>query len=775
MSEKIENIQEYEIDLKQLYKGIMSHKIALFSTLLIVFFISLVYVYTSKNVYQANALMQIDAENPISPNAQLLASLSGASINSIIENEVEILTSRFLAKRVINKIPEIRIKYFKKKFLKTKEFYKNSPFVVSAKIRNKVTYATNFNLEVIDKNSFILSAKPGIKYTIISAIKKLLNIATDEEMEPITYKQKHYFGKIINTPWFEFSINKIKNINQNEKFSFNILNENQIIENFNESLNISAAKSGSSITFSYQDSIKKRSEEILELFLNEYERQNLEYRNLNIAKTTEFIDEQLRGFDDKLKKSAKNLEGYKEQNALVNFSGTADVTAKRLSELEKELYEIEIQNDVMQSLKDFVSSNKDLANIALSTGLSDQNIQALLKDIQDTITLRASLLVDYTNLHPDVIKANQKLNSLKKTLLNLINSNLRIISTKKEKIQSGIDKITSSLETLPAKEQKLITLTRDFKSDEAIYNFLLQKRAEAAIAQASSTSKLRVLSEVYADDKPIKPKKSLILVVALVTGFILGIFISLLLEFLDDSIKDIDDISSNFSLPIYGAIPEYKAKNKTAFDESLRVIRTNLEFIDPDLQNKCKVITITSTISGEGKTTIIAELAKVMAQSEKKVLLLDMDLRRSTLHKKLFLENTNHGVSTLLSGKYNTSEVIKQYNNQTLDIITSGPTPPNPSELIMSKSFKKILIELKEQYDYIFIDSPPVGYVTDATILLQNSDIGIIITRIGISKKDTLKNTVKLVKTNHLKNVGIVVNSYNLNKKSYGYGYGYGY
>ena len=238
--------------------------------------------------------------------------------------------------------------------------------------------------------------------------------------------------------------------------------------------------------------------------------------------------------------------------------------------------------------------------------------------------------------------------------------------------------------------------------------------------------------------------------------------------------KTAEDFDKLTNIPLYAAIPQRKDKmTGSQFEEAMRVLRTNLQFAGG--AKKSKIVALTSSISGEGKTTAAVALAKIIAATGKKVVLLDLDLRRSRIHVEFNITN-KVGVSSVLSGVRTLHEVMHEDILENLDVITSGPKPPNPSELLVTASFDEMIAKLSEAYDYVIFDTPPIGLVTDAMILLQIADIGLIVTRANYSKKAFIKNIERFAAEHKLQNLGFIINGVEADKKQgYGYGYGYGY
>jgi capsular exopolysaccharide synthesis family protein len=307
--------------------------------------------------------------------------------------------------------------------------------------------------------------------------------------------------------------------------------------------------------------------------------------------------------------------------------------------------------------------------------------------------------------------------------------------------------------------------------NEKIYSMLLEERATTAIVEASNISYIRILEAPYVPGAPFKPKRRTILLVGLIFGVILGIVQAFLREFFDNTFKSLEELERHTDVPVYGIVPHRSTKRSFIhYKEALQVMWSNLE-LSPNAKS-VKVITFTSSVSGEGKTLTTTEFGKVMAKNGKRVVVINMDMRKPTLHESFGLPNTV-GISTLLAGKESLVSAIQQTDITNLHVITSGPKPPNPTGLIMSKYFEKVIEVLKTRYDYILIDSPPIGLVADAMKIMHLSDLTLIVVRVNYSKKDFIKVVNRFYADEKL-NIGIIMNDITP-EKSYGYGYGYEY
>ena len=765
-----------EIDLSEVFSVIKRFK---YSILLIAFTTTIfatVFAYFSPNIYSSNTTVFIKSERG-SPSDFMSMALGEQSNN--VDNELEIIKSNYIISKALENL-NLGTRYYTKHNLRTQELYQNSPFLVTTKSISKKATETLFRLNPVDDKSFELTLMPSFKSTIIYKIKSLLSTVS-EEKKPIEYKKVFNYGEDILTPWFNINVQKLYTL-ENPSYSFTIMPNNEMGAFIKDSLSVSTlSKLATIINLSFQDNVPQRAIDILDAITSAYLKEELSYKKMSSEKTLEFLDTQIAGIYKNLKASATNLEQYKTDNQVLNLTGKASLSAEKLADLQTQLYELNIKENVFRNIATYIKENKDISGISLGSSSAndkagvDSSINAIILKIQENTLLRNSLLIDYTELHPDVLKVTKNLQSLKRSLSKAIHSTLRNIANSKKTLNRTIEKHTNAINELPQQEREITELQRDFAANEHIYSFLQEKRAETAIVQSSTVSETRVIDSASQPEKPIKPKRALIVIVGLILGMIIGISLAFLRNYLDDTIKTVEDIEKHTDIPLYGAVPLFdpKSNHNQPYEEALRVIRTNLEFLYES--NKSKLVTITSSIPTEGKTTLTTEVAKIIAKSHKTVIVLDLDMRRARAHEKYNLSNQK-GMSTFLANKHSLMEVIQQTELENLSVITAGPTPPNPSELIMTKRMTKLIEVLMEKYDYVLLDTPPIGLVTDAMMLMKISDLNIFVMRANYSKKDFIKNINRFVEEHKLNNPGMVLNGVQLTKNSgYGYGYGYGY
>ena len=738
---------EEGIDIKDILSSLWRYKKSILGIALLAAMIAAYRAYFAPPVYMASTLLKIDNTGYKNNNGFLAASMQN-DVNEI-ENEVVIFKSYNIAKKAIEKL-HIGTRYFTKEDLRIVELYKDSPFVVTSRYLAPELYGAVFKLTPVDKNHF--------------------RLAVAKKQVSIKYDAVHSYGEKIDSEWFSLSIQKVFTLDRKE-YTFTIVPNERMVDFVKNRISATmVTKHGNILRVSFVDNVPLRAKEIVNRVADAYAQNNLEQKSESAKKQLNFIDRQLEAIDRSLKGSADKLQKYKASNIVVDINSKAQMTASKLSDLESKLYEINMQIDIMESILNHIKSHKDISSINMDySQQSNPAISSLLEEIQKSIAKYATLSVNYTEKHPEIIVAKRQIESLKKSLIDALRSNLRTLKNSRSRLLDIISVQKQALKSLPEKEQELGELTRSFMINEKIHSFLLEKRAETAIIKSSTISNTHIIEAARTPGTPIKPRRGLMLLIGIAIGFALGIGQAFLRIYLDDSIKTSEDIEKLTKVPLYGILPLLKSEKLVPYyREAVRGLWINLAFLKT--RNKSKIISITSSVSGEGKTFTIYHLSRVIAHNrDKSVIVLDLDMRRASLHKNFGIDNTDFGMSTLLLDKCTLEDAITKTDNENLDLITSGPVTSNPTGLIMSIVLESIIKKLSQKYDYIFLDTPPIGLVPDATKIMHLSDITLFVVRADRSTKEYIKDINRLNEKEEI-NLGIVLNGVNFGNK-YGYGY----
>jgi capsular exopolysaccharide synthesis family protein len=438
----------------------------------------------------------------------------------------------------------------------------------------------------------------------------------------------------------------------------------------------------------------------------------------------------------------------------------------------------------LNSLKNYLKSSVDFSKLPAPTvaGIDEPNINANVTKLIALSIQRSNLVY---SIKGDVYyeRIDNEIQSIKKVLLENVNSYRNALQYDLNLANQKIAKVENEISKLPENKQEWLKLSRKYNLSDGIYNTFLQKRSEASIVKAANLSDIQFIDPAKdVGAGLLGPKTSVNYVLAFFMGLIVPLILVFFIFFITNSIQNVEDISSLTQLPLLGIVGvKYSESNlsvfekpKSALSESFRAIRSSLQFLYKKQSIEgTKTLMLTSSVSGEGKTFCSINIATVFALSEKKTIILGLDLRKPKIFDDFNIKN-DIGVVNYLIGQKTLGEVIQHTHIPFLDVITSGPIPPNPSELILGESMKEMMERLKKEYDYIILDTPPVGLVSDALELAQFCDVTLYVVRQNFTKKEMLTLLNNRSKRGELNNISIIFNGYE-NKAKYGVGYGYGY
>lgn len=756
--------EEDETDLRQVIGTLYRHRWAILVFTLLGVLISAVLAYFKPNVYQAQSTVEIQVKNPWGWGGRqdaVSSALSGGSASSL-DTEMEIIRSRFVTSKALKKV-DFSHHYFIYKKFKQLELYKNSPFSVEM----TKGFGTVFHLYPINAEKFRLKTtyKKGGKER--------------------TYDRVHIYGKEIHTKDFVLVVRRKPGIKMTEsEYLFRVDNPKGLAAAIHGRVHTApVSKRATLIKISFQDTVPLRTQEFVNALTTAYLRQNIERRTQEAEKTLEFINSQLKTLAENLKVSAANLEAFQRKTKTIDVDKKVERLSEKLGEYESQLATLRLQEEILNSLVRKVKKGKELETLTLAgIGIKDEALAGLISDLRDAILKKKELLRDYTSAYPEIQKLQTRIKQLRKIIIQSVSNLYKSVKEKEKFLRLQMGKFHRELSSLPEDQRNFLALQRRFASNEKFYSYLMEKKTETEIRKASTVSANRIVDTALYPGAPVKPKRKLIVLIGLILGLILGIAYAFGRELIDDRIKNEEQIKELCDVPILGTVPHFKiAKNenplifkdpKSIAAEAFRNIRTNLLFMNPREQGQ--IVAVTSTIGGEGKTTICTNLGGIIALAGKKVVILNLDMRKPTLHKRFGVKNQK-GMSNLLSGHAKLSEVIQHTGYENLDIISSGPVPPNPSELIGGEILPQVFKVLRRHYDIVLLDTPPVGLVTDARLVMGEADITLFVLRAGFSRKIFLSKINEYYRQNDYKGIGIVLNDFNVSKHGYGYGYDYAY
>ncbi|CAA6817411.1 MAG: Tyrosine-protein kinase EpsD [uncultured Sulfurovum sp.] len=718
----------------ELFKTILPYKWSILFITLISIIMANLYLYFIAPTYESRAIIKIKINNDVQATDLLRDSLNNTNTVGI-KQEILSLKTYKINRKVLEEI-DFSIQYFQKENYKMVELYDSSP------LNLKLNKESDF--EVIKQVVTVTSKKNGF------------TLSTKELGESIIYP----FNTQIQTPYFSGSLIQKKPflkpiqivLNGNSRSIYeSIIRKKLFVKQIDPDANL--------IQISFQDTIPKRANAYVNALVKIYMTQNFQKKDQTNSKVLSFLDLQLNNIKEKLEKSEDGLEQYKTLN---NVEPTVQVkdSFDKLSAIDLDLSELTLKEKLAKNLIRFVQNNQNLD--AIGPTLLEFNDATTIKFINSLEELQQQedeLALEFTDRYPKLINIRKRIQRIKsKILLNVKNLRSTLIS-KRVNLEKRKKKYEKILKELPQKEKKLISFQRDYEVNSKMYSYLLEKKSENELLKVASISDYEIIDQAYTSSRPIKPKRLIFLIAMSIIGFIFAIFISLLRALLLDKIAKHRDIELLTKLPIYGIIPLYHNVmfSTIKLKEAYHKLATNLQFSKKEAIGS--IILLSSKTQGEGKTTTVVNLAGVFQNSQYKTIVIDLNMRTPTLHNHFGIEQQYSGMSTYLSQRDNIGNIIFSTNYQNLDIIPSGPIPPNPSQLVFSNRLNELLEILKNKYDYIIIDTSAYDTAIETLYLMKFTSINLVVLKEKVSKKSSIIELEQIIQEKNLVNMGLVLKS----------------
>ena len=539
------------------------------------------------------------------------------------------------------------------------------------------------------------------------------------------------------------------------------------------------------LTLSLKDSSPARAEDVLNMLIAVYNEEAIRDKNQVAVNTANFINERLIIIEGELGGVESDLESFKRENRIVDIGSTAGMYMSESQKYNADALELETQLRLAAYIKDYLTDpKKETDLIPSNTGIGDQNIEGQISLYNAAKLKRDRLIDDSSERNPVVEELNNSLRAMKQNIIRAVDNMIVSLKVKRDDAQSREERAQQRVTSIPSKERRMLSIERQQKIKEALYLFLLNRREENALSQAMADNNARVIDSADGSDAPIAPQRNRILLLGLLVGLAVPAVACLAIMFMDTRVRNRKDIEGAVNVPFLGEIPldrnVQKQKNAKAVvsehgddmvSESFRILRTNLTFMarkDKGVQ----VITFTSFNEGAGKTFISRNLAMSLSYAKKRVVLVDLDIRKATLSHHFHTHSA--GVTNYLADPAVTVDDIVR-TQERFDIIGAGMSAPNPAELLMDRRLDELMAELRKRYDYVIADNVPVGIIADAAIANRVADMTVFVVRAGKLDRRQLPDLEKLYQDRKLNNMALVLNGVDPKRPGYGYGYGYGY
>ena len=726
-------------------------------SLLVAFLFAFLYIKYSTPLYVINSTILIHddkGENRQPKNEQFVDPNTLAD-NKNIENEILILRSSSVMRRVIE------------------ELHLDVSYYIPQSFRNAEIYSKDIPISV----KIITAKKNASKKEISIKINNNSNFSLQEKDDAVTiYK----FGEIIIKSYATFIVNKSSNSEKlvlGESILLKLNDLNKLTSSYSQKLSISTAnKQASILNIGFIDALPERGEDVVNKLIDVYNKQASEDKNIAAEKNINFINQRLSSLSNELSNVEKGVEKFKQKNRVADITSQINQSLDDVSEYNKQISNYNIQISNLESIEKYVTQPNKM--IPGTLDIQDPVLSNLISKYNDLQLNREVMLRTAQEGNPIVQSMNEQISNLQLNIQENIRNIKDNFTKTRNRLMSKADQYGSKVLEVPTIERGLQKINRQESIKRELYLYLLQKREEANLMLAATIKNAQIIDTATSSEFPVSPQKLAIYAIALMFGLGLPFGFLYLRESTNSSIQSIKDIEWINNIQILGEIPYRKIsdplvvteKSKSTITEVFKLIRSNIQFIFAHETNK--IILVTSSMSGEGKSFISLNLSASLAIANKKTVLINFDLRKNSST----FPNNDEGLSSYLqSDTIHVESIIQQSNEiKNLYFINSGGLPQNPSELMLKSKVDDLFIYLKNNFEYIIIDSSPVGQVADAFALNNNINATIYVVRYEKTQKGQLNIIDKIKNENKLKNISLIVNGAKIND-SYGYGYGYGY
>ncbi|MGE6220822.1 GumC family protein [Nubsella zeaxanthinifaciens] len=741
------NVQQ-DIDYVKILKIVLSRWYWVASTVIISLIVAYMYLWYTPETFSTSASLKFEEKR--SEISELLNVRNVYDRNNKMQSEQFVIRSRQVLLNAVEEL-DYKISFYLKGRVRTSDIYPQKPLDIAIIEQDSLDFATNlFEYEPINTSLFKLSYQEGGK----------------------EISKEYRKGQLISVRGIKFKINNNTfSKTNNAIYCFKFNTKSSFVGRIASGLSMAETKGTNILTLSQTDPNPYFATDILNSILRAYVDYDRNQKTISATQTIKFIDTLQQGMAKVVKSSGSQLEQFKVANKVLDISAAGQDVMKKLTDLETEKSSLNLQGIFINQLEKEIVGNKNLNAINYNLqGITDPMLANLLAQYNALLLKREQTLVDYKPTSDAVQQIDKQILEIKSAFVSNANSQRQKNQKTLDFLNQQISGIKQTFNTIPKAERELINLTSNDAINQKVYSYLSEKKLEAQISKAAITPGATIVDFALYNTRAIAPKQQKTYVSAFIIGLIAGIGLIFLIRLLNPFIYDKETIESLTNIPIIGVIRKYQdaidednrqilsIKNpKSLFAESVRSVRTNLSFLAAEKASK--VVCITSEISGEGKSFTTVNLASTLSLIDKKVIVIAADLRRSKLHHT-FKVNNLKGLSSYLSNQTTLEEITYDTEVENLKFIPAGPVPPNPSELLYSDKMQALLELLTQSYDFVIVDSAPVGLVSDAIPLIRMADVNLFVIRSGVSRYQAASVPERLSKEFNLSNIAIILNAF---------------
>ena len=769
--------EEENEDLKFLiFKYLKNWPYFLISVIIFIL-IAVFYLKYSTPIYQTSTSVKVlkDDEGGVDLSG-LSASTTLFNYSKVnLENEIQIFKSRRMLGRVIDSLQLTTTVYKVGSLRDELLFGEEIPFkieYIENDVEERSTATFNFSLKFKANNSFEIHNDERNISVLASLNDTIREFDEDFIIKPTVFNHK---------------------INNSDEYKIYKIDRNSLLSRLSNEISIEAVGDKSDVLrASVKGANKTRNETILNTLVKVFNQDGVEDKRLISKRTKEFVEERLKILVQDLDTVESGLVEFKKDRGVVNVEASVEELFTKEATSESEKFNIETQLAISKDFRNLLVNQSGYTLLPANLGIESESVNRLTNTYNELISNRNRLLSSSTEENPMVLKLNEELDRIQDNILVSLKTYLQALTTSYQRLRSREGRYTGEINNLPQVEKELKGILRQQGIKERLYVFLLQKREEAALSYAITSPTIKIVDFAYTGSTPISPKRNMILLGAFLIGLGLPFGFLYLKFLLDTKVNNRAEIEKELTgLSVFGEVPQLsnsqpkmlKRNDQSALAEAFRIFRTNLlhqlkfsKNQDPATVNS-KVIYVTSSIKGEGKTFTANNLARVIASSNKKVLLIGADLRNPQIHMYYDFDRNLPGVSDyLFNEKLDIRSIIQKDKSdfKNLDILSSGSVPPNPAELLVEDRFEELIDVAKSIYDYVIVDTAPTIYVTDTFLISKYADVTVYVIKQGLTEKKLLHHIKEVNSKKKLNHIALVLNGV-VSDTNFGYGYGYVY
>ncbi|CUO09810.1 GumC family protein [Bacteroides finegoldii] len=693
------------------------------------------------------------------------------SSSSNIENEIEVLKSRTLAREVVSSLG-LFVTYMDEDKFPNKELYRTSPVLVSLTPQEADRLPQTMEIDMLLQPAGAMDVQvkvgkkeyrkhleklPAVFPTDEGTVAFFANNDTLSSLRPESVTTERHITAYINRPF-------------------------AVAKGYAGSLLITpTSKATSVVTVSLKNSNTQRGKDYIDKLLEMYNINANNDKNEVAQRTAEFIDERIDIISKELGSTERDLENFKRSAGITDLTSEAQIALTGNAEYEKKRVENQTQINLVMDLKKYLQGS-GYEVLPANVGLQDAGVAGAIDRYNEMVAERKRLLRTSTESNPAIVNLTTSIRAMRSNIQTTLDATLKGLEITKADLIREASRYSRRISDAPTQERQFVSIARQQEIKSGLYLMLLQKREENAIVLAAIANNAKIIDEAQADSTPISPKRMTIYLAALVFGIGIPVGVIYLIGLTKFKIEGRADVEKLTSLPVVGDIPLADEKmgaiavfenQNNLMSETFRNVRTNLQFM---LENGKNVILVTSTVSGEGKSFISANLAISLSLLGKKVVIVGLDIRKPGLNKVFNLPKKEYGITQFLTNStVNLMDLVHHSDiNKNLYILPGGTVPPNPTELLARDGLEKAVEILRKNFDYVILDTAPVGMVTDTLLIGRVADLSVYVCRADYTRKTEFTLINELAENNKLPNLCIAINGLDLQKKKYGYYYGYG-